>query len=217
MKTLIALGLFAVVIAANGQESPKVYLTSKSAGNTWNAIRDQSQEMAKDFAKECREVQVTTSQQDADYAVGLNHIEVGLLVRDNQIAVTDTFGNVLSTKEGRSIKGGVKGACALILADWSSPTDARQRLVKGINAEFQRGGIVGYAEISEDKFTVHSERASAMRFQMILASRQIPMVRRAGIATYVYTNDADQNYVYDVKTSQIVASSAHAQEAQVSK
>ena len=81
----------------------------------------------------------------------------------------------------------------------------------------QNGGIVGYAELSGDKLTVHSERASAMRFQMILASRQISMVRRAGIATYVYTNDADQNFVYDVKTSQVVPSSTHEQEAQVSK
>jgi hypothetical protein len=29
-------------------------------------------------------------------------------------------------------------------------------------------------------------------------------VRRAGIATYAYTNDADQNFVYDVKSGQIV-------------
>jgi hypothetical protein len=204
MKTLVALGLFAAVITANGQESPKVYLASKSAGNTWNALRDQSQEMAKDFAKECRKVQVTTSQQDADYTVSLNHIEAGLFIRDNQIAVTDLLGNMLSTKEGNSIKGGVKGACALILADWSSPTDARERLVKGINAGFQRDNVVGYAEISGDKFTVHSERASTMRFRMILASRELSMIRRAGIATYVYTNDADQNFVYDVKSGLIV-------------
>jgi hypothetical protein len=128
VKGLIALGIFAAAIATSGQEAPRVYLASKSAGNTWAAMRDQSMEMAKNFAKDCPEVQVTTDQQGVNYRVVLNHIEVGLLVRDNQIAVEDMFGNLLSTKEGSSIKGGVKGACALILADWST---TRRELAQG--------------------------------------------------------------------------------------
>lgn len=208
MKALVAIGILAATVAAHGQETPNVYLTSKSVGNNWNAFRDQSQEMAKDFAKACPEVQITTSRQDADYQVSLNHIEAGLFVRDNQIAVEDMLGTVLSTKEKSSINSGVKGACALILADWKNPTDTRQRLVKGINAEFQRGGVMGYAEVSDDTLTIHSERASAMRFRMILASRELSMIRRAGIATYIYTNDADQSFVYDVKVGQIVTQQA---------
>src|ERR1700733_1404067 len=70
----------------------------------------------------CSCVHVTTIRQDADYILGLSHIEAGLFLRDNQIAVSDTFGNVLSTKEGNSIKNGVKAACSLILADCSNPT-----------------------------------------------------------------------------------------------
>jgi hypothetical protein len=204
VKTLIVVGIIAAAFAAHGQEAPNVYLTSKSMGSNWNAFRDQSQEMAKDFAKACPGVHITTSRQDADYQVSLNHIEAGLFVRDNQIAVEDTLGTLLSTKEKSSINSGVKGACALILADWSNPTDARQRLVKAINADFQKSGVMGYAELSGDKLTIHSERASAMRFRMILASRELSMIRRAGIATYVYTNDADQNFAYDVKSGQIV-------------
>jgi hypothetical protein len=183
-----------------------VYLASNSTGDTWGASRDQSQEMAKDFAKDCPDVQVTTDQRGADYQVNLSHIEVGLFVRDNQLEVTDVFGNVLSANEGRSIKGGVKGACALILGDWSNQAGARQKLIDLINASFQRDNAMGYAEISGDKLTVHSQRASLMRFHMILASqRELSMVRRAGIAIYVYTNDADQSFVYDVKAGQIVA------------
>jgi hypothetical protein len=45
-----------------------------------------------------------------------------------------------------------------------------------------------------------------MRFHMALASQRIlSMMQRAGIATYVYTNDADQNFVYDVKSGHIVS------------
>ena len=67
---------------------------------------------------------------------------------------------------------------------------------------------MGYAEVSDDTLTIHSERASAMRFRMILASRELSMIRRAGIATYIYTNDADQSFVYDVKVGQIVTQQA---------
>jgi hypothetical protein len=158
VKAFMAAGILAAAVAAQIQETPqeppKLYLASKSAGNTWNAIRDQSQEMAKDFAKECPSVRVTTNERDADYQINLNHIELGLLLRDNQIAVTDMLGNLLSTKEKGSINSGVKGACALILADWSSHTDTRRRLVDWINASFQKGSVMGYAEISGDKLTV---------------------------------------------------------------
>jgi hypothetical protein len=170
-------------------------------------MRDQSQEMAKDFAKGCRYAQITTNRQAADYVVSLNHIEAGLFIRDNQIAVTDPFGNLLSTKEGSSIQGGVKGACALIHADWSNQASTRQRLVDGINAVFQKDGVVGYTDVSEDKLTVHSERASAMRFHAILASKwEISMMQRAGIETFAYTDDTAQNFAYDVKSGQIVLS-----------
>jgi hypothetical protein len=75
-------------------------------------------EMSKDFEKNCPSVRVTINQQLADYTVLLNHIEVGF-VRDNQIQVANKDGDLISkTKEGGSINGGIKKACALILADW---------------------------------------------------------------------------------------------------
>jgi hypothetical protein len=99
--------------------SPRVFLQSASHGNTWNARRDQSMEMGKDFEKDCPGVRVTINQQMADYTVLLNHIEVGLIARDNQMQVADKNGDLLETKEGGGIKGGVKKVCELILSDWA--------------------------------------------------------------------------------------------------
>ncbi len=76
-------------------------------------------EMGKDFEKVCAGVRVTINQQAADYTVILNHIEVGLFARDNQMQVADKNGDLLETKEGGGIKGGVKNVCNLILADWA--------------------------------------------------------------------------------------------------
>lgn len=101
------------------QQSPRVFLQAASHGNTWNARRDQSMEMSKDFEKVCPGVRVTVNQQMADYTVLLNHIELGLLARDNQMQIADKNGDLLQTKEGGGIKGGVKKVCDLILADWA--------------------------------------------------------------------------------------------------
>jgi hypothetical protein len=99
---------------------PRIFLVSSSKGPNQNAERDQSMEMSKDLEKDCGGVRVTINQQMADYTISLNHIEVGLLVRDNQIQVANKDGDLISkTKEGGSIAGGMKKACELILADWS--------------------------------------------------------------------------------------------------
>jgi len=98
---------------------PRVYLVSASKGSQWNAARDQSMEMSKDFEKNCPSVRITISQSAADYSVVLNHIEHGF-VRDNQIQIANKDGDLISkTKEGGSINGDVKKACEIILADWA--------------------------------------------------------------------------------------------------
>ncbi|HTC61591.1 MAG TPA: hypothetical protein VK709_02010 [Candidatus Saccharimonadales bacterium] len=99
---------------------PRIFLASASKELNQNAQRDQSMEMSKDLEKDCTGVRVTINQQMADYTISLNHIEVGLLVRDNQIQVANKDGDLISnTKEGGSIAGGMKKACELILTDWS--------------------------------------------------------------------------------------------------
>ena len=99
---------------------PRVYISSASKGSNRNADRDQSMEVAKDFEKDCPDVRITISQSSADYTILLNHIEHGLLVRDNQIQIANKDGDLISrTKEGGSIRGDAKKACGVILADWA--------------------------------------------------------------------------------------------------
>jgi hypothetical protein len=106
-------------ISAKISSKPRVFLQSASKGTNRNAARDQSMEMSKDLERDCPDLTVTINQQAADYTVVLNHIEVGF-VRDNQIQVANKDGDLLSkTKEGGSIAGGMKKACALILDDWA--------------------------------------------------------------------------------------------------
>jgi hypothetical protein len=77
-------------------------------------------EMSRDLERDCPDVKITINQQTADYIVLLNHIERGLLIRDNQIQVANREGDLITnTKEGGSIAGGMKRACMLILYDWS--------------------------------------------------------------------------------------------------
>lgn len=103
---------------AQSGNKPRVYLESASKGTNRNAARDQSMEMSKDLEGDCPGVRITINQQMADYTILLNHIEVGF-ARDNQIEVADKNGDLLSkTKEGGSIRGGMKKACGVILADW---------------------------------------------------------------------------------------------------
>jgi hypothetical protein len=105
---------------AQSASKPRVFLEASSKGTNRNADRDQSMEMSKDLERDCPGVRVTINQQMADYTIQLNHIEVGLLVRDNQIQVANKDGDLISkTKEGGSIAGGMKKACDLVLADWA--------------------------------------------------------------------------------------------------
>jgi hypothetical protein len=77
-------------------------------------------EMSKDFEEVCPSVRITITQQMADYTVLLNHIEIGMFVRDNQFQLADKNGDLLSkTKEGGSIKSGVQKVCALITEHWA--------------------------------------------------------------------------------------------------
>jgi hypothetical protein len=105
---------------APANTQPRVFLQAQSTGNTWNSRRDQGMEMAKDFEKTCPSVKVTINQQNADYTVVLNHIEVGPFSRDNQVQVANKNGDLLKNKEGGSIKGNVKNACNLIMSDWNA-------------------------------------------------------------------------------------------------
>jgi hypothetical protein len=97
--------------------------------------------------------------------------------------------------EGRKEEGLCPGTLAV----------SKETLVDAHNRSFRAEKIVGYAESSGDTFTIHSERASEMRFRMLLADNQrIELYRTVGIKTLVYTNDADQRYVYEIGTGRAI-------------
>ena len=121
----IAIFVFFVLLRVSTSQTaqtnakPRVYLQAASKGNNQNAARDQAMEMSKDVERDCPGVRVTINQQNADYTVLLNHIEVGLFIRDNQFQLADRNGDLLTrTKEGGSIRNGMKKVCAQILNDW---------------------------------------------------------------------------------------------------
>ena len=81
----------------------------------------------------------------------------------------------------------------------------KEKLIEASNSAFRAEKVVGYAESSGDTFTIHSERASDMRFHMILASKQyVEHCRMAGFKTLVYTNDSDQRFTYDLVADHVV-------------
>jgi hypothetical protein len=106
-------------VSSTQSNRPRVYFESASKGNQWNAERNQSMEMSKDVDKDCPGIRITITPAAADYTILLNHIEHGF-VRDNQIQVANKDGDLISkTKEGGSIRGDMKKACQVILADWA--------------------------------------------------------------------------------------------------
>jgi len=74
----------------------------------------------------------------------------------------------------------------------------RQQIVDDFNQSFKTHDIAGYAELTDDTLTVHNERASEMRFHMLITDPQVRVsYRTAGIKTLIYTNDSDQRFSYD--------------------
>jgi hypothetical protein len=102
---------------------PRVFLRAQNHSSGWHESRDQSMEMSKDFQEVCPEVQVSVNPHLLDYTVDLNHTEYSF-VHQNQIQVANKNGDLVSgasgsgSIKGPSIRGGVKKACEVILADW---------------------------------------------------------------------------------------------------
>jgi hypothetical protein len=102
---------------------PRIFLRAQNHSSGWHESRDQSMEMSKDFQEVCPEVQVSVNPHLLDYTVDLNHTEYSF-VRQNQIQVANKNGDLVSgasgsgSIKGPSIRGGVKKACEVILADW---------------------------------------------------------------------------------------------------
>jgi hypothetical protein len=84
--------------------------------------------------------------------------------------------------------------------------DVARRLFTGsLQAEFAKAGVAGYAKFDGDVLTVHSERASLMRFHGITSDEKfLPWFRTMNVKTYIYTNDADKTFKFDVANNREV-------------
>jgi hypothetical protein len=112
-------------VPAPSANKPRVFLRAQSHSSGWHESRDQSMEMSKDFQEECPQVQISVNPHLLDYTVDLNHTEYNF-VRQNQIQIANKDGDLVSgtsgggSIKGPSIRGGVKKACEVILADWAA-------------------------------------------------------------------------------------------------
>jgi hypothetical protein len=85
----------------------------------------------------------------------------------------------------------------------------KARVVDAMNASHRRAnnkdGKVAYTEAKGDTVITHSERASAMRFHADMANQPfLSRFQSAGFSTYIYTNDADQTFKFDVANNREV-------------
>lgn len=89
-------------------------------------------------------------------------------------------------------------------------TLSRQQVINLLNKNFVSQNVAGYAEVSGDTLTLHSERATEMRFHMLLNGQMLSLFHKINVKTFLYTNDKDQKYVYDVVTDHVVPTSSQA-------
>jgi len=96
-----------------------------AAGRTDSIVdsHDESMELAKNFASNCRGAQVTVNPDAADYVTSLNReskAKKGLFSKNDQIQVSNKAGDVLLSSTVRSVATAAKDACNLILSDFAA-------------------------------------------------------------------------------------------------
>jgi hypothetical protein len=106
-------------VTAQNVLKPRVLLRSQSQGEGWSSFRNPAMGMSKAFQELCPDVRVSINLYVADYTVQLSQTQHGF-VPENQMLVANKDGDLISriTQWG-SMKGGVRKACAVILADWA--------------------------------------------------------------------------------------------------
>jgi len=88
---------------------------------------------------------------------------------------------------------------------------ARRFYLQAVKAEFAKVGVAGYAKFDGDVLTIHSERASLMRFHAAINDEnRLARFRTMNVKTYIYTNDADQTFKFDVANNRELTASATA-------
>jgi len=88
---------------------------------------DQTMEVARIMMKSCSEIELTRSQQDADYILLLNRgKEYGLFANAvSQVMILDPKQKVLYANKEGTVAKAVKGGCRAIMADWKRQREQR--------------------------------------------------------------------------------------------
>ncbi len=85
---------------------------------------------------------------------------------------------------------------------------SRQAFVKAFDDGQRKQGVAAYADFAGDVLTVHSERCSALRFHALLVNEELlTNFKQMGFTTFIYTNDADQKFTYNLLTDTEVKAS----------
>ena len=75
----------------------------------------------------------------------------------------------------------------------------QQILIQSVRADATKTGIAKFAEIKGNTYVLHSERAGIVRFHSLITDpAYMTEMKQAELKTFVYTNDKDQTFTYDL-------------------
>jgi hypothetical protein len=82
-----------------------------------------------------------------------------------------------------------------------STARVRELLTQNLCAGAIKAGKACFVTVQGDVMTTHSERASLVRYHMVMSdAKLVQSLKQAELKTYIYTNDSDQKFEYDVAT-----------------
>jgi|GEM_PF-3223423 len=106
------------------------WITGARSDTTIDA-HDETMEIVKNLSADCPQVTVTLNPDAADYIVKLNReskAKKGLMSKTSQVLVANKEGDVLTSDATITVRGAAKGACAVIVSDWSRKKETGQPL-----------------------------------------------------------------------------------------
>jgi hypothetical protein len=130
----------------------------------------------------------------------LNSKDIVDNVYDSDMAAS-VFNPCLLTSESNWVNITAEVTAALTQPPAAKPLTRGDRAawVTNFNDGMRKQNVAGYAEITGDVLTVHSERTSSVRFHAALVNNALmDSLKQMEIATLIYTNDADLKFTYDL-------------------
>lgn len=93
------------------------------------------------------------------------------------------------------------------------PVARRQQiLIQSVRADATKTGIAKFAEVKGNTYVLHSERAGVVRFHSLITDPAFMTdMKQAELKTFVYTNDKDQTFTYDLVSGKEITTEAQAE------